>query len=260
MIQLENLGNFEFVNCFLSMHYMTFGYTEKERDKRGYEPCNVSQKYLAELFHLPTDFFQFRAPILDPTDSKEVKAVYEQFLAEAFQRGLCFDRHIEKKDIIYTEDFSEWQIYMKNHPTYIREISATNFFGDNDICYVDHEVIGFDYPVRSSCKILSDKGYHTYWSSANYEDAKRRYGEVMKDQAVAYILIDSKNLTESLKTELLLDGSCDFWGIATSYSDFSKYYGIWSPITSLDMRCEEISGILEKKALDLPVLTKSLSY
>ena len=50
------------------------------------------------------------------------------------------------------------------------------------------------------------------------------------------------------------------WGIATAYSDFSKYYGIWSPITSLDMRCEEISGILEKKALDLPVLTKSLSY
>ena len=162
---------------------------------------------------------------------------------------------------------NNWIGKMESRPTYIREIYETNFPGEHDISTVDV----FDYPVRKACKILNEKGYITYWSSANCADFDnnasirwpeipthivRGKGSVIKDKRVAYILIDPYNLTDKLKQQLLLNGRCDFWGIALNHADNGKYYGIWAEITSLDMKCDDLSDILVKKALALPELKK----
>lgn len=122
------------------------------------------------------------------------------------------------------------------------------------ISFVDDQIIGFDYPVRDACKILNEKGYITYWSSANKQDYVARKGHVTQNKSVAYILIDPKNLTDVLKEKLLLNGKCNFWGIALEHQDNGKYYGIWSEIPSLDTLCKDISNDLSLKALSMPIL------
>lgn len=258
-MKIQTLGNIEFFNSFLTLHYLNFGYTEKEIDRRIYQPYNISSQFLATYLNtttMPESFFELLETSLEPTEDENIKILYEKFLEESQKREFTFDKKIPTRSIIYTEEFDKWFYKMKNQPTYIREITSTNFFGDANIDYVDDVVIGFDYPVRSSCKTLNEKGYLTYWSSANHEDAKRRKGHVIENKNVAYILIDPENLNKDLKGELLLTGNCDFWGIALSHADHGNYYGVWSEITSVDMKCETLSKNLLEKCNKLPVLEK----
>lgn len=258
-MKIQDLGNIEFFNCFLTLHYLKFGYTEKEIDRRIYQPYNISYQFLAEYLNKMTMseiFFELLETSLEPTEDEDIKILYNKFLEESQKRDFFFDKKIPIRNIIYTKEFENWFYKMKNTPTYIREITSTNFFGDANIDYADNELIGFDYPVRSACKILNEKGYLTYWSSANYEDAKRRKGHVIENKNVAYILIDSQNLDRDLKEELFLTGDCDFWGIALSHADHERYYGVWSEITSVDMKCEILSKNLLEKCNKLPVLEK----
>lgn len=257
MEEMSLLGNIELLNSIITLDYLTFGYSEEMNRsiQRIYEPCNISREYLAKILCLPINSFEFNEKELNHTAEERIKKVYELFIDEAIKRGLVVKDNTKRSDMIYTNEFNEWMIKMKNSPTYIREIYSTNFLGNRDIYYADDEIIGFDYPVRKACKILNEKGYNTYWSSANRDDYERRESQVIDNKSVAYILIDFKNLNEELKEKLRLDGECDFWGLAEEYSDNGTYYGIWSEITSLDMKCEDLSNQLVQKALSLPNLT-----
>ncbi len=238
-MDLKIIGNIELLKYFLSLHYKLFNFYENElkEDPRSYE-------YLEILKNIMNRF--------------EIEKLYYDLFQEAQNRGL--KEKTPKREIIYTEKFIDWQNNMLKCPTYIREIQATNFLGECDISFVNDEIMGFDYPVRKACKILNKNGYITYWSSANREDYLSRKGQVIQNKSVAYILIDSKNLPDEIKEKLLLDGDCDFWGVAEKYQDNGKYYGIWSEILSLDVLCKDISDDLSSKALSLPILenTKKL--
>lgn len=236
-MDLKISGNVELLKYFLSLHYKIFDFYENELqdDPRVYE-------YLKILKNIMNNF----------KTEVEIDKLYHDLFREAQNRGL--KEKIPEREIIYTENFIYWQNSMLNSPTYIREIEATNFLGAYDISFVDDEILGFDYPVRRACKILNEKGYITYWSSANKQDYLDRKGQVIENKSVAYILIDSKNLTDELKEKLLLNRDCDFWGVALEYQDNGKYYGIWSEITSLDTLCNGISNDLSSKALSLPIL------
>lgn len=238
-IDLNNLGNIEFLKCFLAMHYKKFDFfqTIMQDDPRSLEYIELSNKIISKL------------------DGTTIESAYDLLCVEALKRGLKIDMLI-RANSIYSHEFKEWETYMRNTPTYIREIQATNFLGNYDISYATDEVMGFDYPVREACKILNDRGYRTYWSSANIEDYLNRKGEVIKDKSVAYILINYQSLDDNLKKKLLLDGECNFWGIAKSQSDNGKYYGIWSEITSKNMLCSDISNNLTAQALELPLIEK----
>lgn len=245
MEEVKKLGNVELLKQLLSLHYKIFNFFENEfkDDPRSFEYREILKVLTKSVLNRITDI-----------------EYYLLLFEEARNRGLKEELLFGKypiKDLVYFDSFIEWEKTMKNTPTYLRELEATNFLGGYDISYVDDEIMGFDYPVRNACKILNEKGYITYWSSANREDYINRRGQVIKDKAVAYILIDPTILTDSLKELLQLDGVCNFWGIAQNYSDCGKYYGIWSEIESLDVTCESISAALSKKALDLPALERS---
>lgn len=146
---------------------------------------------------------------------------------------------------------------------YVKNCYATNDLGRSpDMEGINIDDVGiYDQAVRKACEILADKGYITYWSSANEEDIRSRYGNVVKDKNVAYILIDPKNLTDELKERLFLDGKNRFWGVARAYAEkenpkdeVGKYYGIWAEITSENMTCYELSDKLVEKAVALPFL------
>ena len=235
-MDLKIIGNIELLKYFLSLHYKLFNFYENELqdDPRVYE-------YL-EMFKNMMNNFKTKF---------EIERLYYDLFQEAKNRGLK-ERYPER-EIIYTEKFIDWRNSMLKSPTYIREIEATDFLGAYDISIVDDEIMGFDYPVRNACKILNE-GYITYYSSANKQDYLSRKGHVIQNRSVAYILIDSKNLTDAIKEKLLLDGDCNFWGVAEKYQDNGKYYGIWSEISSLDTLCNDISNDLSSKALSLPIL------
>ena len=238
-INFERLGNIELLKSFLSMHYTQYHFFDGEfaEDPRSDEYRKLSEK-LKNKFSDNSTF-----------------NIYCDLLGEAIRRGLksrfCLD-----PDLIYSDEFRQWETSMKNKPTYIREIEATNFLGDGDISLADDSIMGFDYPVREACKILNGKGYTTYWSSANKEDYLNRIGQVVKDKSVAYILISYESLSDDLKKRLLLDGTCDFCGIAQRHSDNGNFYGIWTEIISGDMLCDTISKELSAKALELPSIVK----
>lgn len=237
IMDLKIIGNIELLKYFLSLHYKLFDFYENElqADPRVYE-------YLEMLKNIMNN-------------SKiviKIEKLYYDLFQEAQNRGL--KEKTPEREIIYTKNFIDWQYSMLKSPTYIREIEATNFLGAYDISFVDDEIMGFDYPVREACKILNRKGYVTYWSSANKQDYLSRKGQVIQNKSVAYVLIDSKNLTDELKAKLLLNGYCDFWGVALDYQDNGKYYGIWSEITSIDTLCNDIINDLSSKALSLPIL------
>lgn len=236
---LNKLGNIEFLKCFLAMHYKNFDFFETimRDDPRSLEYIDLSNKIIHKL------------------NGATIDSTYHILFEEALKRGLKESIQIGANSI-YSDEFREWENYMRNTPTYIREIQATDFLGNYDISYVIDEVMGFDYPVREACKILNSRGYKTYWSSANIEDFLNRKGQVVKDKSVAYILINHQSLNEGLKKRLLLDGECDFWGVAQTQSDNGKYYGIWSEIMSKDMLCSEISNNLSAQDLKLPLIEK----
>lgn len=238
-IDLNKLGNVELLKCFLAMHYKKFDFfrTIMKDDPRSLEYIELSNKIISKF------------------NANSIESAYDLLYAEALKRGLQMHTLINVNSI-YADEFKEWETYMRNTPTYIREVQATNFLGNCDISYVADEVMGFDYPVREACKILNERGYRTYWSSANMEDYLNRKGQVVKDKSVAYILINHQSLNDDLKKKLLLDGECNFWGIAETQSDSGKYYGIWSEITSKNMLCSDISNNLSTQALELPLIEK----
>ncbi len=266
--ELQKLGNIEFLNSFLTLHYYIFGLLEEEFDLRTMLESSQSllPNFLKELNPsegLQKEFMSLE-DIIFHTISPE-KYLYRDLLEMAYSRGLEVNYEFgfipPRKELICTDEFRNWFSYMRNNPTYIREVKATNFLGDYDIGYVEDETMGFDLPVREACKILNEKGYSTYWSSANVDDFYKRRSHVVKDKSVGYILIDPQNLDEELKKKLLLDGECKFWGAALKHkdgmSDTSEYYGIWSEISSPDMLCIDLSKDLEDKALELPILNLS---
>lgn len=242
-MDLNSMGNIEVLKYFLSLHYQLFDFYDKELkdDPRAYEYILILKDIMASF-----------------KEKFEIEKLYDALFQEAQRRGLGL-KNIER-EMIDTESFEDWQNRMLKSPTYIREIEATNYLGDYDTSYVDDEVIGFDFPVREACKVLNEKGYITYWSSGNKEDYFNRKGHVIKDKSVAYILIDPENLTDDLKETLLLNGSCNFWGVAVGHQENGKYYGIWAEIISQDALCEDVSNDLLAKALALPTLknTKKL--
>lgn len=256
MENFSSLGNIEFANSFIFMYYVTYGFSSSSFDMRTTEWTKVSTEYLSRLLNisiLEIDFPKVLPDRIRYDSNIDIKKLYLEFLKEAEKRGLECPNSFD--NLLETDEFREWLIKMKNTPTYVREILATNFFGGQDMSYCDDEVMGFDPPVREACKLLNEKGYKTYWSSANYYDATYRLGDVIRDIYTAYILIDSSNLSDELKESLYLNGKCSFWGYAYNCDDSGKYYGIWAQITSPNMECQEISDILVKKVLDLPVLS-----
>lgn len=235
---------------------MTFGYTEEEVDKRIHEPCNVSYRFLAAHLNKTQAIFELHDDFLPPTKEESIKLFYKVLLEESRKRGLEYKEKFHSKELIATEEFEQWQRRMRNNPTYIREIYSTNLLGDYDISYAEDEIIGFDYPVRRPCVLLNEKGYDTYWSSANYDDYKYRYSQVIENKNVAYILIDAQNLSKKLKKELYLTGDCDFWGIAPSHADKGRYYGVYAEILSVNTKCDHIREELLEKVEKLPILVK----
>lgn len=255
MNDFSNLGNIEFTNCLIYLHYVVYGFSPDSFDMRTPEWTRVTTEYLSKL--LNTHPFNVEClkqmPEKIPYDPAiNITELYASFIQEAIKRGL--DYYSIVGDMLESDIFRSWQIKMKNNPTFIREISPTNYFGDEDMSYCDDEIMGFDPPVRAACNILNEKGYKTYWSSANIQDILKRCGHVVKDIHAAYILIDAECLTADLKEILKLDGRCDFWGVACNYTDNGFYYGIWAEIISPDMECSKLSEILLKKALELPML------
>lgn len=236
-MDLKKLGNIELLKTFLAMHYQYFDMYENELsdDPRIYEYALILERFIESI-----------------QTKEDLENLYYALFKEAQNRGL--KSMFIGKYISSTDDFESWQTSMFNSPTYIREIEANNRLGGYDISYVDDEIMGFDYPVRNACKILTEKGYITYWSSANREDYFSRQGHVIKGKKAAYILIDHQNLTAELKEQLLLDGECNFWGIAKQHADDGSYYGIWSEIISENDLCQDISDDLSSKALALPTL------
>jgi hypothetical protein len=280
LFEIENWGNKELANFFFALqlrirHYLKAdGLSDDEfnKDPRN----NIEKQYLSRA----RDSFEgnrnlYLEMLFKGREMFPMYNIYRVF-------GIGEDKKYElallgflKQEITRrgfdTKDY-DWYFNMTNNPTYIREITATNIPGEQ---YIDlshpnslHDsLIMFDCPVRKACKILNEKGYVTYWSSANsadFEDALeyknpeinviRGEGSVIKDKRVAYILIDPCNLSDELKQQLFLNGRCNFWGIALNHADNGKYYGIWAEITSLDMKCDDLSKILTEKALALPEL------
>lgn len=144
--------------------------------------------------------------------SEYFKKLYSIFLNEAVKRGYDLSWEI----LTGSEEASkkmDWYLFMDRNPTYIREIYSTNYLGGQEL-FGEFSYLLLDSPVREACKVLNEKGYKTYWSSANSNDIESRNCHAVKDKNVAYILIDPTNLTEELKAELLMDGDCSFWGIA----------------------------------------------
>lgn len=255
MYDFSNLGNIEFTNCLIYMHYVVYGFSPDSFDMRTVEWTKVTTEYLSKLLNISPLVVECpkQLPERVPYDpSINISELYAVFIEEAINRGLDYNSIIG--DILESDIFRDWQVKMKNTPTFIREINPTNFFGGEDISYCDDEIMGFDPPVREACNILNEKGYKTYWSSANIQDILKRLGHAVKDIHAAYILIGAESLTDELKEILKLDGKCNFWGFAYNQSDNGAYYGIWAEITSLDMECSKISDILSQKALKLPSL------
>lgn len=223
---IKNLGNIEFLHMFLELY-------------------NIKCNNVYSNFIIEKDILDLISLLLEKYSFDEL---YSSILHEARLRGLQYQDTIDNDNI-----FSNWKKYMKSHPTYIREIQSTNYMGNMHV-FANTYLSFLDFPVRTACKILYEKGYTTYWSSANRDDYYKRKGDVMTDKSVAYILIDPKCLNDDLKKELLLDCGDNFWGIAEYYNENGHYYGIWEEIISSDMLCCKLSTNLKYKALNLPVL------
>lgn len=135
-MNVKIIGNIELLKYFLSLHYKLFNFYENELqdDPRIYE-------YLEILKNLMNNF----------KTKFEIEKLYCDLFQEAQNRGL--KEKTPEREIIYTENFIDWQYSMLKSPTYIREIEATNFLVAYDISMADDEIMGFDYPVRNACKI-----------------------------------------------------------------------------------------------------------
>lgn len=223
---------------FLLLHYKEYELLEEEK---------TNNPMILSIIETITPFLN---PLLEKYNLNDL---YNFFFREAQKRNLSV--LTPSKNLIFSQEFSDWQKYMKKHPTYVREIRSTNYLGSMDISN-DLFLSFLDFPVREACTILNEKGYITYWSSANRDDYFKRRGQIIENISVAYILIDPKNLNNELKEKLKLQYSEHFWGRALTYSDYGSYYGIYTEIVSENMFCSELSDQLKKKALELPNLLK----
>ena len=258
MINIQDLGNRELGDCFYSIRARvnhTFGI-----DGLSDSDFKNDSRYCYDRNYIPSNFFS------------SLERLYFNLLVQAKKSHFAMLRDIdnlsdgEKRDLallflleheITNRGFdpeSEYIVWeLRCHPTYIREILATNYHGEASISDELGQIM-LDSPVREACKVLNQKGYTTYWSSANISDALRRKGHVIKEKNVAYILIDPSNLTDDLKQLLFLNGDNEFWGVALLHSDNGKYYGIWAEITDENMPCKDLSYVLVQRALALPEL------
>lgn len=238
MDHYNKLGNIEFLHTFLLLHY------------RKYELLEEEKKNNPMIFSIIEDTASFLNPLLK---KYELNDLYNVFFREAQNRKLAI--LTPSKNLTFSQKFLDWEQYMKNHPTYIREIRSTNYLGSMNI--TNELFLSFlDFPVREACTILNKKGYITYWSSANRDDYFKRREQIIENMSIAYILIDPKNLSNELKEKLKLQYNEHFWGRALTYSDFGSYYGIYAEIVSENMFCSELSAQLNEKALELPSLLK----
>ena len=196
---------------FLLLHYKEYELLEEEK---------TNNPMILSIIETTTPFLN---PLLEKYNLNDL---YNFFFREAQKRNLSV--LTPSKNLIFSQEFSDWQKYMKKHPTYVREIRSTNYLGSMDISN-DLFLSFLDFPVREACTILNEKGY---------------------------ILIDPKNLNNELKEKLKLQYSEHFWGRALTYSDYGSYYGIYTEIVSENMFCSELSDQLKKKALELPNLLK----
>lgn len=248
MESIKNLGNIEFLNCFLAWHYRKFGLFKE----------NIAGDPRINLYK--EEFEDFIDKLLGLASEETVHNVLceeakARGLGEKFEIGTYGEMGLVE-GLTFSEEVWEWQECMLKNPTYIREIMATNNFGDSSVDD-DRGLSLLDMPVREACKILNERGYLTYWSSANREDFKNRRGNIIQDKSVAYILIDPKNLTDELKQKLYLNGKCVFRGLAIGHNDLGKYYGIWVEIPSIDTMCVDLSRDLSSRALELPSLVNA---
>jgi len=169
---------------------------------------------------------------------------------EARRRGLDakFNRYM-----LNSREFIDWCENLKNNATYISEVSANNHAGDSPFEFT------YDPAVRKASKLLKEKGYHTYWSSANIEDTKiDRFGVLIPNKNVAFILIDPENLTQNLKSLLYMGINDWVWGNANNYKEKDRIYGIWAELKPYpkDNLCSSVSKKLYSQAKLLPDLTK----
>jgi len=236
-INLKKIGNVEFVECFLTLHCKKYDDLLKNEfsDNPNTSDWEDTFKRCIKNGYIP--------------DINDFETLYPIFWEEAGNRGLDIKKLSPIQTVIWGDEFRNWMSKMDKSPIYVREIHDTDFYGDDKI----ERVNSFDLPVIEACKILADKGYITYWSSANKEDVDGRKGNIVENKSVAYILIDSENLSEKLKEQLFLNGKNKFWGLAIAHNDNGKYYGIWSEV-SLDTSCIDLSKELSKKAFELPDL------
>jgi len=171
-------------------------------------------------------------------------------IMEARRRGLKVKVN---RYILKSREFMDWCEELKNNATYVSEVSANNHWGDSSFEFT------YDPAVRKASKLLKEKGYHTYWSSANVEDTKSdRFGVIFPNKNVAFILIDPKNLPENIKSKIYLGVNDWVWGNANEYKEDGKIYGIWAELKPYpkDNLCSTVSKNLVSQANLLPNLTK----
>lgn len=231
--EFNKIGNVEFLNIFLVFYYKKYDFVS-------------SFRYIKTLLSEKEDII-----ISKFLENYDLDKIYSILFKEAKNRGL--NSSDSSFTLINDEDFLKWQERMRNTPTFIREVRSTNYLGDRKLLNA-FDFSTLDYPVREACRILNDKGYVTYWSSANYEDVICRKGQIIYGKNIAYILIDSTNLNSNLKEKLFLNKDIELWGKALNHCENGNYYGIYVEIESLDTLCQQVSDLLVLKALELPVL------
>ncbi len=235
-MEFDYIGNIEFLHLFLMLYYQKY----EKIDEFNYLKLLLTHDEKVIFYQLIHTY--------------DLNKIYYLFFEEARNRGLNISASSDT--LLCNELFLQWINMMKDNPTFIREVQSFNYLGDRKLLS-DFDFSTLDFPVRKACQILNDKGYITYWSSANYCDAVCRTGDIIKGKNVAYILIDSTGLDEELKEILALNEDIYVWGRALNHCDNGNYYGIYVEIESLDMLCVMISEALVLKALELPILRES---
>lgn len=265
-IELSKLTNRDFVESFCHLWENVFG--ERIRQKQwnmlvknaslsDHDKKIIEEKIFSKPYYQLSIFNKYNISKInifvdfEKLEKTDLKYVLKNFYAEAVNRGLKLKMHY---NLVNTNEFIEWCHELKNSPTFISEILANNNAGDNLHTFT------YDFPVRKACTILKEKGYHTYWSSANVEDTQReRKGAIIPNKNVAFILIDPENLPENLK-KLLYMGQNDWvWGNANEFKENERIYGIWAKLKPFPQEelCADISKKLEQQADYLPILTKT---
>ncbi|MDD4816277.1 MAG: hypothetical protein PHQ62_04025 [Clostridia bacterium] len=266
-VVIKNLTNRDFVESFCHIIDMVFGEEKRKKEwdlliknttMSEYDKNIMEERIFAKPnFHYSIfnkfNFCENPDIFVDLKQSKKEKLeiILNLFYKEAVNKGL--NTKINNQ-IANNRQFIEWCENMENNPTYISEVLANNRWGNCDFDFA------YDPAVRKASNLLKQKGYHTYWSSANVKDTEReRFGVLVPNKNVAFILIDPKNLPENLKKSLFISNSDRLWGSALEHRDKNGYYGIWTELEKSPKKelCESVSKKLEEQADCLPILTNT---